>query len=485
MNITQKKVALLTKIEKPYDLLIIPIQKGQLPAELKKLKNFETSEINRHLKIGDLKKQRGSTLLFYPHASRKIATRILLVEIGKEVASQKTIADIVKNIRPFLVKYKQVGLLVPTDFAVLLTQAVIAAAYSGSYQFLIHKTKTTDDSSPQIDTLELLCNKPLGPVMQKSQILGKALEAVKTLCNQPANAMTPKDLANQSQLLATEHGLTFSAFDEATLIKMGMGGLVGVSSGSSEDAQMIIVEYNPKGKNTVAIVGKGITFDSGGISIKPAKDMHEMKYDMAGGATVLGVLLAASKLKLPQHLVGVIAATENLPSGTALKPGDVINTYSGKTVEILNTDAEGRLVLADGLSYVQKKYKPKLIIDLATLTGAVVVALGKKITGAFGNNETLNKQFLEATKTTGEDTHFLPLYMQYVDELKSTVADLSNIGKQRVDAIVAAVFLAQFIEKDMPWIHLDIAGTAWNGEGASGVMIPTIIEFLSKLKLKK
>ncbi len=484
MNIIQKKVATLSKIEKPYDLLILPIQNGQLPAELKKLKSFEASELNRHLKIGDLKKQRGSTLLFYPHAGKKIATRLLLIEIGKDVLSYKIAIDIFKNVRNTLSKHKNVGLLIPTGSSQTMASAAIATAFFSSYYFHTHKTKPSEDTIPQLETFELLCNKPLTEVIRKSIILGSAIKTIKNLSNHPSNSMTPKHLATESQALASEFGLSVTIHNEEALEKLGMGGILGVSQGSKEEAQLIVVEYNPKAKTTIALVGKGITFDSGGISIKPAKDMHEMKYDMAGGATVLGIMQAASQLKLPYHLVGVIAATENLPSGSALKPGDVVKTYSGKTVEVLNTDAEGRMVLADGLSYVQKKYKPKLIIDLATLTGAVVVALGNKITGAFSNKPALNAQFSTASEKTGEDTHFLPLHMPYSDELKSTVADLSNIGKQRVDAIVAAVFLAQFIEKDMPWIHLDIAGTAWNGEGSSGIMLSTIIEFLSNLKLK-
>lgn len=484
MNIIQKKVATLSKIDNPYNLLVLPIQNGQLPTELKKLKGFEVSELNRHLKIGDLKKQRGSTLLFYPHAGKKVATRLLLIEIGKDVLSYKIAVDIFKNIRSHIAKYKKVGILIPTASWGPTATAVIATAFNSSYHFHTHKTKPSEDSIPQLETLELLSNKPLTEVIRKSLILGSAMKTIKTLCNHPSNSMTPKHLAAESQTVANEFGLSITIHNEEALEKLGMGGILGVSQGSKEEAQLIVVEYNPKAKTTIALVGKGITFDSGGISIKPAKDMHEMKYDMAGGATVLGVMQAASQLKLPYHLVGVIAATENLPSGSALKPGDVVKTYGGKTVEVLNTDAEGRMVLADGLSYVQKKYKPKLIIDLATLTGAVVVALGNKITGAFGNKPTLNTQFTTASEKAGEDTHFLPLHMPYADELKSTVADLSNIGKQRVDAIVAAVFLAQFIEKDTPWIHLDIAGTAWNGDGASGIMLPTIIEFLSNLKLK-
>jgi leucyl aminopeptidase len=209
--------------------------------------------------------------------------------------------------------------------------------------------------------------------------------------------------------------------------------------------------------------------------------MHEMKFDMIGGATVLAVLQVASDLQLPLRVVGIIAASENMPSGKALKPGDVVKTYSGQTVEVINTDAEGRMVLADGLTYVERQFKPNLIIDVATLTGSVAVALGNKITGAVGNNDKINQKFSLASKTTGEDLHFLPFYPGYNDELKSSVADFTNIGKQRVDALVSALFLSKFIDKQTPWIHLDIAGTAWNNEGPTGVMLKTLLAFIKSL----
>jgi leucyl aminopeptidase len=220
-----------------------------------------------------------------------------------------------------------------------------------------------------------------------------------------------------------------------------------------------VLDYNPGKKKTIALAGKGITFDSGGISLKLVKTIYEMKHDMAGGAAVLAAVLGAAALKVPYRVVGAIAASENLPSGTALKPGDVVKTYSGKTVEVLNTDAEGRLVLCDALTYLQKHYQPNLLIDVATLTSAMIISLGNDINGAFGTSAKINQQLLKAAGLAGENFHFMPLHPAYKNELNSEVADLRNIGKQRSDAIFAALFLQSFIENNTPWLHLDIAGT--------------------------
>jgi leucyl aminopeptidase len=264
--------------------------------------------------------------------------------------------------------------------------------------------------------------------------------------------------------------------------KLGMGALLAVSRGSRQPPKLIVLEYpggQPK-ESPIALVGKGITFDAGGISLKSAENMDEMKYDMCGGACVLGTMLTVAELGLPLNLVGVIPACENLPDGNAIKPGDIVKTMSGKTVEILNTDAEGRLILCDALTYTQR-FNPKLVIDLATLTGACLVALGRHATGLFANDDGLANALLEAGEFSLDRAWRLPLWEEYQEQLKSNFADLANVGGREGGAITAASFLSRFAEK-FTWAHLDIAGTAWtsgrDNKGATGRPIPLLAQFL-------
>lgn len=462
------------------DLLAVPINQGKLnlgsalPKEL-------SAQINQHLALGDLAKKAGSNLVFYP-AQAKPSKRVLLVETGKSPLLS-ALRPVYANLKSFLSKYPTCGIILPQGNNSFVAEIIIQTAYAGLYKQHEHKTQVEEEEKNQLQKLVLFSNKNLKNTIHQADAVGEAINLLKNLSNQPANLLTPKLFAKAAEKVAQANALDFKSLDEKAMAKLGMGGILGVSKGSEEEARLIILEYNPKAKKTVGLAGKGITFDSGGISLKPSKDMHEMKHDMTGGASVLAVMQIASRLKLPWHVVGVVAAAENLPSGKATKPGDIVKTFSGKTVEVLNTDAEGRMVLCDALSYLQKTYRPDLIVDFATLTGAVVVALGNKITGAFGNTQKFNSQLLRAAQTAGEDIHFLPLYPGYEEELKSKMADLANIGKQRVDSIIAALFLKQFIEKNTPWIHLDIAGTAWNEDGATGATLPAMTEFLSKLKI--
>ena len=261
---------------------------------------------------------------------------------------------------------------------------------------------------------------------------------------------------------------------------------MGVAQGSAQPPKFIILDYNARAKNnkeTIVLVGKGITFDSGGICLKPSKDMDQMKSDMSGGAAVMGAIKAISKMKLPQHVVGLIPCTENMPSGSAIKPGDIIKVYSGKTAEIANTDAEGRLILADALAYAEK-YKPQAVIDLATLTGSCVVALGTVVTGMLGNNEELKKRVKVAGEKSWERVWELPLWDEYQEQIKSDIADIKNVGGPYAGAITAACFLSKFSEK-YPWVHLDIAGTAFCDKasayiqkGATGIGVRLIVQLV-------
>lgn len=473
MKILTQKTS--TALSSPLDLLVIPVTEKTVPKVVAKSNYKEI--IEHHIKNGDLTDQAGSSVLFYPNGKSQTIKRILLVQLGKNKTTNQG-ETLAKALKAVAHKYQKVGIILPTSHEKEAGKLCLDSILFNNFQFFHHKTNIKDSDKHKIESFILFSDKNIDKAISESQIINNAVETIRHLASQPSNKMTPKNLSAATVAMANKRKIKVTVFDEKTLEKMGCGGITGVSQGSHEDACLIAMEYNPKAKFTVALVGKGITFDSGGISIKPSKDMHEMKFDMIGGATVIACLQAASDLKLPIRLIGVVAAAENLPSGKALKPGDIVTTYSGKTVEVLNTDAEGRMVLADGLSYVQKHYKPNLIIDLATLTGAVVVALGNQITGAFGNNEKLNDKIKLAAKTANEPLHFMPLHSGYKDELKSSVADLANIGKQRFDAIIGALFLQEFIEKQTPWVHLDIAGTAWNNEGPTGVMLETIINFL-------
>ncbi|MCB9882548.1 MAG: leucyl aminopeptidase [Planctomycetes bacterium] len=315
------------------------------------------------------------------------------------------------------------------------------------------------------------------------------------LGNAPGNHLTPTQMAAEARKLAQgDPRITCKVLDEAEMKKLGMGSLLCVSQGSTQPAKLIHLRYQPKArkpKGKVAIVGKGLTFDSGGISIKPARGMEEMKFDMCGAAAVLGVFRALRDLALPIEVHGIVASAENMPSGSATKPGDVVRAMNGKTIEVLNTDAEGRLVLADALGYTCSKVKPDAIVDLATLTGAVVVGLGHEVTGIMGE-EDLVQQIARAGETVGERCWPLPLWDVHKEQMKSDVADLRNINSPADGggSMAGGAFLSYFVEPDIPWVHMDIAGTAWGGrnrdyytgKGASGVGVRLLLQWLDDRK---
>ena len=311
------------------------------------------------------------------------------------------------------------------------------------------------------------------------------------LANQPGNVATPVYLARTARKIARDRGMRCQVLDEAAMKRLGMGGLLGVSQGSAQPARFIVLEYNKKaGVRPLVFVGKGVTFDSGGISIKPGGGMDEMKFDMSGAAAVLGAMQAVASLQVPHYIVGLVAATENLLDGKSYKPGDILKTLSGKTIEILNTDAEGRLILADALTYA-RRYKPAAAIDLATLTGACVVALGHHASGMMGNDDELAAKVGRAGEQSGERVWALPLWDEYREQVKSRVADLKNIGGRPGGAITAAALLAEFA-RDYPWIHLDIAGTAYSDaarpyipRGGVGVGVRLLTQFARNWKQEK
>jgi leucyl aminopeptidase len=307
------------------------------------------------------------------------------------------------------------------------------------------------------------------------------------LVNSPGNNKSPPYLAEQAQIAANESTLKCKILGQKDLAKEGFGALLGVAQGSVREPHLIILEHHGGSKNEapVALVGKGVTFDSGGISLKPGEKMDEMKMDMAGGAAVIGTMLAAALLELPVNLVGIVPTVENMPSGTAYRPGDILTSLSGQTIEVLNTDAEGRLILADALTYV-KRYDPKLVIDLATMTGACIIALGHHASAVLGNDEKLVQSLLNAGEESGERLWQLPLWDDYDQQIKSDVADVKNTGGRPAGTITAAAFLKKFAS-DFRWAHLDIAGTAWRDQGqpytpkgGTGVGVRMLVAFLQK-----
>src|SRR5581483_9216613 len=311
---------------------------------------------------------------------------------------------------------------------------------------------------------------------------------VRDLCNHPSNVMTPSRIAQEAKTIAREHGVKLKVLERVDMEKLGMGALLGVARGSHEPPKFIILDYRGTGTEgrhakPIVFVGKTITFDTGGISLKPAENMEQMKADMTGGAEVLATVRAAARLRLPIHVIGILPATENMPGGGAMKPGDIVKTLSGQTVEVQNTDAEGRLILADGLAYATR-YKPAAVIDVATLTGACMVALGQFAIGMFGNDETLKESMRKAGLKTGERVWEMPLWEEYFEKLKSDVADMRNIGGRGGGMITAALFLSKFVG-DYPWVHLDIASTDWSErerayipKGPTGIGTRLLIQYL-------
>ena len=317
--------------------------------------------------------------------------------------------------------------------------------------------------------------------VRRGEAVAEGMALAKTLGNLPANVCTPGYLATTARKLAKDHKVKVEVLDRDDMEKLGMGSLLSVARGSHEPPKFIILQYKGgKAKDKpVVLVGKGVTFDTGGISLKPGEGMDEMKYDMCGAASVLGTFKAIARMELPINVVGLIPATENMPGGSATKPGDIVTSMSGQTIEVLNTDAEGRLILCDALTYAER-FEPAAVVDVATLTGACIVALGHDVSGLMGNNQALVDDLLAASLEVNDKAWQLPLFDTYKEQLKSNFADLPNIGTPGAGTITAAMFLANFTE-DYPWAHLDIAGTAWKSgkeKGATGRPVPLLLNYL-------
>ena len=364
-------------------------------------------------------------------------------------------------------------------------RAVVEGAIVGNFDPDTYKSDRKDQSIESLTVVASGDQASLQRSMDEARVLAESQNFTRELVNEPSNRMTPTILANHAREMAKESGLKFEVFGADKIKELKMGAFWGVAQGSDEPPALIVMRYEPAGapeKPVLGLVGKGVTFDTGGISIKPADGMEKMKYDMAGGATMIGAMRAIALLKPKVKVIGIVCATENMPSGKAQKPGDIQTAMSGKTIEIINTDAEGRLVLADGLCYARQLGCTHLI-DAATLTGAVVVALGYANAGIFANDEELYNRMKNALEQSGEKMWRLPLDDEYKDQIKSNIADIMNTGGRWGGAITAAMFLKEFAE-DTPWIHLDIAGTAWLednkpwiAKGPSGIAVRSLVEF--------
>jgi len=370
-------------------------------------------------------------------------------------------------------------------------QAVTEGAILGLYSFRRHMTKKEDENG-EIKQLLVVGNEKAKPLLEqgstKGRVLAEAANLARDMVNEPANYMTPTQMAEEAMRLSESYGLEVTVLEREQAAELGMGALLSVAQGSRQPPKFIILNY--KGKDSaeidVTLVGKGITFDSGGISIKPSEGMGEMKGDMAGGAAVMAAISAIAQLKPEINVTALVPASENMPDGNALKPGDILTAMNGKTIEIISTDAEGRLVLADALGYA-RKLSASYIIDVATLTGACMVALGRVCSGGFSNNQELMDKTIAAAADAGELIWQMPMYDEYKEQLKSDVADIKNVGSRYGGAITGAKFLAEFVD-DTPWVHLDIAGTSQSDKernylvkGATGVPVRTLVNLVLSL----
>jgi leucyl aminopeptidase len=454
--------------------------------------------IRDYLESGDFSGALNSTALL--RTGGKIqAPRVLLVGLGTPAAcsidalrqASATAATAARRLGVSSMAYlPPLCDIVPIE----LGQALTEGALLGLYTLKKYKTAADNGEKDNLRELHLLASgnaqRALEQGATRGQIVAAAVNMARDLSNSPGNEVNPSYLAKQAQEIAAQTALRCHVLDADGMRELGMGCLLGVAQGSNQPPAFIILEHAPQDtqEQPVVLVGKGLTFDSGGISIKPAANMEDMKMDMSGGATVLGTMQALAQLGYPRRVVGLVPSSENLPSGNAVKPGDILRAMSGKTVEVINTDAEGRLILADALAYAVQEFKPACIIDLATLTGAVVVALGSHATGMMGTDRTMMDRLRAAGDYSAERVWELPLFDEYSKQIKSDFADIKNVSSGReAGSIIGGAFLKEFVG-ETPWVHLDIAGTAWTREnrpyipkGATGVGIRLLIKTLEDM----
>lgn len=468
-------------------LLVMPFAAKELKKDA--VKTFETFGLDVAA-LKDCNGKAGDSLVVYSGGSKLKTPRILLVGLGNaskiedfrksafaiaHQASSLKVQNLVLDCSSIAAWARNTGESVGS-----LSELLVDAVLYGSYSFDRLKSGKAEKKrgkgkgrEEKIRLRELKIRVNAGSVKEAAEgagrgvIIADARNLARDLVNLPGNLLNAEDIADAARKSAEKSGCKVRVFDKAEIEKLGMGGLLAVNKGSHSPPTFTILDYEPESEPvaTVALVGKGVTFDSGGISLKPANGMDEMKSDMAGAAAVIGTIEAAALLGLPLHIVGFIPATDNMPGGAAQKPGDVITTYSGITVEVGNTDAEGRLILADALAYALKHYNPDAVIDLATLTGACIVALGYSVAGLFSNNDRFAREIYDAGKRSGEKVWRMPVWEEYDELIKSEVADVHNTGGKGAGSITAAKFLERFIEGHKTWAHIDIAGPSFSTKG--------------------
>lgn len=475
------------------DCLIVAIyEANKLSPAAKKLDALTNGAVKEAVKSGDITGKTGSTLLLRNLDGIK-NKRVLLVGAGKENECKER--DYRKILTSAVVAVRNTGAKTAASFLNQIaipecdghwqTRQLIAAVASEEFEAGKLKSDKEKTSKP-LNKITIVTDAEEKEIVKLAIAEGAAIangmELTKELANAPGNHCTPTTLANEARKLAKKFTkIKTTVLDEKKMASLGMGSLLSVSRGSKEPAKLITMEYQGAAKSVkpIVLVGKGLTFDSGGISLKPPASMDEMKYDMSGAASVFGTIQAVAELGLKINVVGVIPSSENMPGSQANKPGDIVTSMSGQTIEILNTDAEGRLILCDALTY-SAKFKPELIIDIATLTGACVIALGAHASGLLGNDDDLAEELFMASDYTGDKVWQLPVWDEYDEQLKSNFADMANIGGREAGTITAACFLSRFV-KEQRWAHIDIAGTAWvsgKNKGATGRPVPLLTQFL-------
>jgi leucyl aminopeptidase len=495
------------------DLLVCPVEEDipQMGPEAGPGLNRLLQQVRE---TGDFKGGKDQVFLVYPgligqEAENTIqAKRVLFVGLGKQDDAINVRREQLRIVggtvakQAGTVKAKEVLVVLPKDFlldAGEIAQCIVEGLLLGTYCFDLYKTPKEEKDIPvRMERLYLhaggLAASAVCTGLEHGRALAEAVCAARNMANQPGNKWTPADFADYAKKLSKKTSLKCKVLDKAAMQKLGMGGILGVNQGSALPPHLVILEYRTSKKNpTVLLVGKGLTFDSGGLSAKPPAGMEQMKYDMCGGAAVLTAMGVIADIGITGvNVTALIPATENLSGSAALKPGDIIRHYGGITSEIINTDAEGRLIMADALAYGIEMYKPEAVIDLATLTGAVIVGLGHHYTGLLANNDQLATQLIEAGALVGEPLWRLPLGPEYRKQIDSRVADIKNASSDRsAGTITAACYLQEFVG-DTPWAHLDIAGTAWDftektyiPKGPSGTGVRTLVACLSQWKSLK
>jgi leucyl aminopeptidase len=484
--------------QKQTTLLVIGVFEGENDfSQSKELDPAVFASIKETLENKEFRGTFGSSVLVYTLGKGPMK-KIMLLGLGKREKFVDESARICAGKAAH--KAKELGV---KEFSMLqfssidegLIEAMTEGAALALYSFDRYKAPDTGKGPPsKVEEITILINSDspkFQSIAERTSLVVEAVNFGRDIGNMPPNDCSPAQLAGIASSLAQDYGMKSRIIDRYELENMGMGGIVAVGKGSNNPPKLIILEYNgaPSDQKPYLLVGKAVTFDTGGISIKPGEKMDEMKFDKCGGCTVLAVMRAAASLKLAVNIVAIVPSAENMPSSTSYRPGDIVKMYNGKTVEVLNTDAEGRMILADALAYGIATYSPKAVIDLATLTGAAIIALGSNVAALVSTNKQLTDRLRKHSDKTGEKMWELPLYEEFHEQIKSTFADIRNIGGRPGGAITAAAFLSNFVN-GVPWTHVDIAGTAWtqdgtfersyNPKGATGFGVRTLVRLLAE-----